>query len=142
VLARPDDTAALEAAARAAEVTLTVEVGLSDEHLIARYRSALATVCAARNEPFGLTALESMACGTPVIAYRQGGYQESVEDGVTGMLVDPGPESLSSAIARLASEPALAERLGAAGREQTVESWSWESRVADLERVLEQARAA
>lgn len=45
-------------------------------------------------EPFGLVMIEAMACGTPVIAYRQGSVPEVIEDGVTGFLVD----SIDSAI--------------------------------------------
>ncbi|MDQ3978239.1 MAG: glycosyltransferase family 4 protein [Actinomycetota bacterium] len=40
------------------------------------------------NEPFGLVMLESMACGTPVLAFREGAAPEVVEDGVTGFLCD------------------------------------------------------
>ncbi len=40
------------------------------------------------DEPFGLSVVESLACGTPVIAYRRGSMPELIEDGVTGFLVD------------------------------------------------------
>lgn len=40
------------------------------------------------DEPFGLSVVEAMACGTPVIAYRRGSMPELIEDGVTGFLVD------------------------------------------------------
>ena len=46
-------------------------------------------------EPFGLSVIEAMACGTPVIAYRRGSMPELIDDGVTGFLVD----SLDQAIA-------------------------------------------
>ncbi|HTG39141.1 glycosyltransferase, partial [Sphingomonas sp.] len=40
------------------------------------------------DEPFGLSVVEAMACGTPVIAMRRGSMPELIEDGVTGFLVD------------------------------------------------------
>lgn len=52
------------------------------------------------DEPFGLSVVEAMACGTPVIATRRGSMPELIEDGVTGFLVD-GPEEAAAAIARL-----------------------------------------
>jgi len=50
-------------------------------------------------EPFGLVMIESMACGTPVLAFRRGSVPEVVEDGVTGYVVD----SLEEAISRVGS---------------------------------------
>jgi glycosyltransferase involved in cell wall biosynthesis len=46
-------------------------------------------------EPFGLVMIESMACGTPVLAFRRGSVSEVVEDGVTGYMVDSLEEALS-----------------------------------------------
>ncbi len=40
-------------------------------------------------EPFGLTLIESMACGTPVIAYNRGSVSELVRDGITGFVIEP-----------------------------------------------------
>jgi glycosyltransferase involved in cell wall biosynthesis len=71
------------------------------------------------NEGISLTLLEAMAVGLPVVATRVGGTPEAVEDGVTGLLVPPGDsDALASAIRRLRADPALARRLGAAGRQR------------------------
>ncbi|MCP1328167.1 glycosyltransferase [Halomonas sp. 707D4] len=52
-------------------------------------------------EPFGLVMIEAMACGTPVIAWRNGSVEEVIEHGVTGFIVDS-IEQASAAVARLA----------------------------------------
>lgn len=48
------------------------------------------------DEPFGLSVIEAMACGTPVIAYRRGSMPELIEDGVTGFLVDGFDEAVEA----------------------------------------------
>jgi glycosyltransferase involved in cell wall biosynthesis len=53
--------------------------------------AAASVICPANwDEPFGLVAAEAQSCGTPVVAYRRGGLQGVVVDGVTGFLVEPG----------------------------------------------------
>jgi glycosyltransferase involved in cell wall biosynthesis len=47
-------------------------------------------------EPFGLVMIEAMACGTPVIAWRNGSVPEVMEDGVTGFIVDSIDEAVSA----------------------------------------------
>jgi glycosyltransferase involved in cell wall biosynthesis len=53
------------------------------------------------NEPFGMVMIEAMACGTPVIAFREGAAPEVVDDGRTGFLVDD-EDAMAAAIGRLA----------------------------------------
>ena len=63
--------------------------------------------------------LEAMACGIPVVATDVGGVSEAVTDGVEGHVVDArDPEALAHALLRLAADPALRARMGAAGRER------------------------
>jgi glycosyltransferase involved in cell wall biosynthesis/O-antigen/teichoic acid export membrane protein len=68
-------------------------------------------------EAFGLTCLEALAAGTPVVASDVGGLPDLVEPGVTGELVPPGdPVALAGAIDRLLGDDERRERLGRAGR--------------------------
>lgn len=66
--------------------------------------------------------LEAMSSGLPVVASAVSGIPEVVLDGTTGLLVPPGdPEALAGALARLAADPGLRRRLGAAARQHAVE---------------------
>jgi D-inositol-3-phosphate glycosyltransferase len=76
------------------------------------YRAATVTVIPSHTESFGLVAVESQACGTPVVAARVGGLRTAVADGVSGLLVDGhDPLDYAAAIRRLLAEPALAAKL-------------------------------
>ncbi len=80
-------------------------------------RGATAYLLASESESFGLSALEAMACGVPVVAPRVGGIPEVVEDGVTGLLAPPGDiGALGAALRRLCTSPALGRRLARAAR--------------------------
>jgi glycosyltransferase involved in cell wall biosynthesis len=71
------------------------------------------------SEAVSRAALEWMAMGRPVIATRVGGLPDIIEDGVTGYLVSPRkPQAFARALAELIEEPALAERMGRAGRKR------------------------
>lgn len=139
VLPQTADPSTLEAAARACGVELLVDKGLSELDIVERYRWALLTVCAGRLEPFGLTAIESMACGTPVVAIREGGFRESVSDGKTGLLVEPDPIAMAAAIAQLATDTTLAMQMGRAGRQDAVARWTWARTAAQMEEILQEA---
>jgi glycosyltransferase involved in cell wall biosynthesis len=139
VLPRPGGTEQLEDLARDRGVDLTVDAAIDEDALIERFQTAIATVCAARLEPFGLTAIESMGCGTAVVAVREGGFRESVIDGVTGILVEPEVEALAAGIARVAGDRRLAQTLGAAGRREVVAHWTWKRTVDQMEDILEDA---
>jgi len=137
VLPQTADSARLEALARAGGVVIEVERGLPEADIVERYRCALATVAAGRLEPFGLTAIESMACGTPVVALREGGFRESVLDGETGILVEPDAASMAAALDRLAGDPALSARMGQAGRKDVVARWTWTRTATQMEAILQ-----
>lgn len=72
---------------------------VTDAERVRLYSGAKALIVASEDEDFGITAIESQAAGTPVIAIRQGGYLESVVEGKTGEFFDePTSESLASVL--------------------------------------------
>lgn len=72
---------------------------VSDEELVKLYAGAKAFFALAADEDFGITPVEAMLCGTPVIAFNGGGYKETVIDGKTGLFFDKlTVESLVAAI--------------------------------------------
>src|SRR5512132_2933007 len=78
------------------------------------------------SELLGLTALEAMASGTPVVASRIGGLAEVVADGETGFLVEPGDlAALHDRLALVLSDRRLAARLGANARDLVVQRFTW-----------------
>jgi N-acetyl-alpha-D-glucosaminyl L-malate synthase BshA len=80
-------------------------------------RGATACLLASESESFGLSALEAMACGVPVVAPRVGGLPEVIQDGVTGFLAPPGDVgALGNALRRLCASPALSLKMGKAAR--------------------------
>ncbi len=102
------------------------------EDLIDLHSGATVFVCPSIYEPFGLVNLEAMACETAVVASRVGGIPEIVVDGETGFLIDYDPEAPESLITDLAgrvgellADPALATRMGKAGRERVITHFSW-----------------
>ena len=97
--------------------------------------------CPSVYEPFGIINLEAMACGTAVVASAVGGIPEVVVPAETGILVDPGlapggfdpvdragfASALAAAINRLARDPVLRTRMGAAGRARVEAHFSWDA---------------
>ena len=94
-------------------------------------------VCApSRFESFGLVPVEAMMQGRPVIGGAAGGMLDTIVDGATGLLVEPGSApALTAALERLASDAALRERMGAAGRARYEAEFSPERAAARLAEV-------
>src|SRR5205823_3830588 len=124
----------LEARAKGASVRFMISP--SDDELLQEYGESAVTVSASvyrdmygrewpQSELLGLTLLESMAVGTPVVCTRVGGMPEHVQDGVTGFIVPPNdPTTLRDRLRRLLDDPALARRMGEAGCRQ-MQAFGW-----------------
>jgi glycosyltransferase involved in cell wall biosynthesis len=101
---------------------------LSGDELTRAYQHATAFVLPSTtdSENFGTVLIEAMACGRPVVATNVGGLRFTVRDGVDGILVPPSDyEALATACVKLLSDPELANRMGAAGRQAAVDTWEW-----------------
>jgi glycosyltransferase involved in cell wall biosynthesis len=98
---------------------------LDREGLVGFYRNArFLVVPSIYFEAFGLVSAEAMSHGLPVIASRIGGIPEIVEDGVTGLLFEPGnSEELASKMKLLWGNPTLCRQMGQAGREKVIREY-------------------
>jgi D-inositol-3-phosphate glycosyltransferase len=95
------------------------------------FRSADLLVSVSEYDPSGLTSIQAMACGTPVIASAVGGQVDAVVDGVTGILVPPGrPALLAQRIRQLLQHPMLLEAFSVAASDRAQSRYSWK-RIAD-----------
>ena len=122
----PDQAATRATAAR---------LGIADRVRFLGERDALpellapadAFVLTSRDESFGLSALEAMSCGTPVVATRVGGVPEVVEDGVTGLLADVDDlDGFAARLAQLLFDRERAVEMGRAARAAAVDRFARE----------------
>ena len=91
------------------------------------YREATCFVMPSRFEPFGVALLEAMAYGLPCVGTRRCAMPEIIEDGVSGSLVPAhDADALGDALLAIASDPARAQAMGAAGRERLIARYTWD----------------
>jgi glycosyltransferase involved in cell wall biosynthesis len=136
---------------------LADRLGVADRvHLIGRIgrdqvpallRSADVVVCPPWYEPFGMVALEAMACGVPVVASAVGGLVDTVVDGVTGLHVPPRqPQALAAALASLLADPRRRAAFGRVAVLRARQRYSWDrvaaATVDAYSRTLARRRAA
>ena len=128
----------VEALAAALGVELAILQGLGTADLVREYNAAALCVYAPIREPFGLVALESMACGTPLVAVAEGGFQECMLHQQHGLLVSRDAAEFAGAVASLLSTPALAREYGANARAHVERHWTWQRSSDALNRHLEE----
>ncbi|MBO0820181.1 MAG: glycosyltransferase [Nocardiopsaceae bacterium] len=106
-------------------------------------RSADLLVNVSDYDPVGMTVLEAMACGTPVVATGTGGGVDAVVDGTTGILVPPRrPALLAERIRRLMDHPMQLAAFGVAAADRARSRYSWDRIVAETVAVYDRAADA
>lgn len=90
------------------------------------YRRADVVLAVPWYEPFGITPLEAAACARPLVGAAVGGLLDSVEEGVSGVLVPPrDPTAIAAAVRGLLTDPGLRSRMGRQARGRAVECFDW-----------------
>lgn len=119
-------------------VDLRLRQGIDDKELADAYGEARVLVAASVREPFGLTPLEAGAAGTFVIAIDEGGFRETVQPGINGVLVSRRVDALAAALARELERP-VADPWSL--RDALLPYWTWDRAVVELDRTLSHTAA-
>lgn len=99
---------------------------ITKEEIAKLYQGARTVVVPSIYEPFGMTALEALACQCPVVASRTGGLRETIKDKVNGLLVEPEDAlDLAQSLMTLLSDARLRIRLGEEGRRRLSTEYTW-----------------
>lgn len=123
-------------------VAFTVQNVFCDDALVKWYNTAKVLVYGAYLEPLGLAPLEAMACGTPVVAVKEGGVRETVVDGETGFLTQRDPQEFAEKVQFLLENPDVRIQYGHQARQYVENTWTWERSVRELVRNLHNIRRA
>ena len=108
----------------------------NDTQLRRLYSSAKIVLCFGYNEPFGLTPIEAMACGAIPVALNEGGYKDSVRQGVTGVLVNKQPKHIARILDSLLRSPSKLVHLSQLAVKDMHAQWTWESSAKQVMRIF------
>ncbi len=102
------------------------------------YREARCVVAPAFDEDYGLTAIEAMAAGAPLVVCEDGGsLAEIVAQTGAGLVVPPHHQAIADAVRRIADDASFAARLGAAGRAAVEHRFTWPKAFDQLDKAIE-----
>ena len=107
---------------------------VSEDRLIEAYRRAWVVASTSTSEGWGMTLTEAARCATPTVATRIPGHLDAIADGVSGFLVEKGPE-LVNRLSEILSEPARRDELAAGAREWS-SRFDWDQTATELFRIL------
>jgi len=122
--------------AKKMQVNIKILEKISDKQHVELYNKARATICAAHLETLGLSALESMTCGTPVIAVQEGGYRDIIQNIKTGFFVNRDIKELAKMIQDLFEKKLPIKQITKEARKTIIPYWTWEQATARLERYI------
>lgn len=112
---------------------------IPDDLLADHYRAADVFALSSRYEPFGMTAVEAMACGTPTVVTTEGGLWEMVTWGLDALYADPfDPEAFGHMIATVLEYPRVAAQLARGGSQRARARFTWNGVAQQILNVLQQ----
>lgn len=135
----------LQALARARDLAERITFGsyIPDADLADRYRAADAFVLSSRYEPFGMTAIEAMACGAPTVVTTHGGLYRALTFGRHALYADAlDREDLGISIVKVLKHPRLSARLSRMGAHKARSLFTWTGIAQQLIRLVEERTAA
>lgn len=116
------------------------KLSITDKELAEIYNRSKVLVALNRNEPFGLIPLEAMACGTPVIAVREGGYKETVIDRKIGFLISRDVSELYKKINIIISDDKLRNSMAKSARAYVLRNWTWDKSINKFLQIIKYAK--
>ena len=88
-------------------------------------------------EAFGITIIEAMACGVPVVVTRHNGFPETVVDGITGFMVpEHDVHAMAAAMKRLLADSELRRKMGKAARDRVIKKFTSSQNIENLKKIL------
>ena len=126
----------LKKMAKKLEVDLATHNNLKISQLRKKYSESLVALATAHLEPFGLSVIESQACGTPVAAVNEGGFRETIIHQKTGLLLSRDTAKFAKSLEKLLSNR---QRLNLMGKQYAInqaKKFNWEKYINQLEKAI------
>jgi glycosyltransferase involved in cell wall biosynthesis len=121
-------------------VELEILTLINDEKLVELYNMAKLVLYSPHLEPFGLVPLEAMACGTPVVAVKEGGVRETIVHNKTGLLTEGDETLFSKSVEKLLLDDTKRLKMGKESVEEVTNHWTLENAGKRLEWHLNRAK--
>ena len=133
---RMSDISDLKKLAKKNHVDLSCFVGLEKDEMCKLYNESRLTIATAHLEAFGLSIIESLACGTPVVTVKEAGFRETIQDDKTGFLVERNYLKIANKIEELLRDKELQLAMGKRGIKDVNTRFTWDNTVKKLEEIF------